>query len=95
MTSRYLHLAREVWRSLDGHLAAAGGDLAGLPVARGCHVVHWWVTREADEDHLERFEADLWRPPLDQEADPRSPWSREAQMAGFDDLYQSLTGGVG
>lgn len=65
------------------------GELWDLPVRRFCNFVRWFFTRNAEkESDIQKFEAQLWRPPPGEQ--PQGPWSAEAEMAGLRGLKQSL-----
>jgi hypothetical protein len=57
-----------------------------LPIHLIASFVWWFFTKEADEAERTKFEARLWRPPVEQKAKPipkNSPWSAENEMKGF------------
>lgn len=77
------------WREFDGWAVAQGlGDPLKLPVARFCHLVWFWMTRDADPNDVRKLEAQLWQPPPG--AEPKGPWSPEAEMAAFESLRMTL-----
>lgn len=66
------------WETLDG-LALSQGleDLRDLPFARVANYVYHFLTKNGDERGVQKIVAALWRPPVGEEPDARSPWSAE------------------
>ena len=81
-------LASEYEWDLDGYRAGTGApSFWRLEVPQFVAYVWWFFTREADEQHRDRFKARLWLPPVskrDEEiTDSSSPWSAESENASF------------
>ena len=58
-------------------------DLGKLPLPRFLNFVHWWATRNIeDQAELDRFEQKLWMPPAGVEVS-KGPWSAAAETAAF------------
>lgn len=90
---RYAQIALTNWETLDGFAVSQGmGDLRELPVNRFNNFIWWWATRNAGEaSEVERFRAQLWRPPAGvTEHHPDSPWSPEAEADAFEALRTQL-----
>ena len=95
MTSRLLRLAQVNWAKIDGMMASQGLDPLELPADRMMNLIYWWATKDAyDQQELNRFERQLWRPPLGARAPAGSPWSSEAETAAFQAFAAETTGSV-
>lgn len=72
----------ENWKQFDGRATASGlGDLLRLSPSKFCNLIWFWMTDGADPIEVQKFEAQLWTPPVGEEA--KGPWSAEAEMAAF------------
>lgn len=65
-------------------------SLPSLPLDRFCNFVWHMVTKNASSENLEKFRAQLWRPPLGEVPDARSPWSAENERGSFASLKAQL-----
>lgn len=91
MTARLSMLAMEHWATLDGYAVGHGvPDLRTLSLARFTNFVWWFFTRNGAETEVEKFRARLWRPPVGEVPDARSPWSAENEAASFAAVKRSL-----
>ncbi len=77
-------MAEDNWQALDGYAVSQGmAELGKLPLSRFLNFVHWWATRNIeDQAGLDAFEQKLWMPPAGVEV-TRGPWSAAAESAAF------------
>lgn len=54
--------------------------------------VYYMLTRNADEQAVEKFRRNLWMPPKGVAPDKRSPWSPEKETAAFRAVKAMTTG---
>lgn len=84
------------WPRFDGQAALAGVDLLHeLLFDRLLNAFYYWLTSEADEDMIKKFDQKLYRPiPGIAQPDPDKlgPWSPQAETQSFKGLSASLTG---
>lgn len=84
MTRRLIGLAREHWAKIDGMMASRGLDPLELPGDRFLNLIYWWATKDAvDQQALDKFDRQVWRPPKGVRPPPGSPWSAEAETKAF------------
>lgn len=97
MTSRLIQVVKHDWASFDG-LMASQRDTAPLhlPMDRFLNAVYWWAIRNATEqEEIDRFDRQLWRPPVGVVPAAGSPWSPEAETAAFNSLAAAFGTGAG
>lgn len=84
--------ALDARRILDGYLAGHGAPpLFSLPVGRLCDFTRWYLTRDAQESDVAKFEAELFRPPPGAPPETAAgPWSPEAETASLASLVSSM-----
>lgn len=77
---------------MDGYAAAHGqDDLESLPLARFCHLVWWWIIRNAEsEADVDRVKEQIWRPPAGEAGE--GIWSAEAETEAFEAAMKALGG---
>lgn len=63
-----------------------------MPVAGFLDFVYYLLTRNADEQAVEKFRRNLWMPPKGVVPDARSPWSPERETAAFRAVKAMVTG---
>lgn len=93
MTLRLAVSLSHYWPRIDGQAALSGVDLLDLPLDRLVSAVYHWLTREADEDALKKFDLKLWQPIPGQdisEGDDLGPWSSEGETSAFKGLQAAL-----
>jgi hypothetical protein len=92
VTSRFLALARQYRRDLDGHLVGSGSfwSMNDLPLDRLCAFVWWYFTHDATPEDVSKLEARIWMPVKNAPIPKESPWSPEREMAGFSALASEI-----
>uniref|UniRef100_A0AAU7J814 Tail assembly chaperone n=2 Tax=unclassified bacterial viruses TaxID=12333 RepID=A0AAU7J814_9VIRU len=63
-----------------------------MPVSGFLDFVYYLLTRNADEQAVEKFRRNLWMPPKGVVPDARSPWSAENETAAFRAVKAMVTG---
>lgn len=81
---------------MEGYGVAHGiGDMTELPPRQFCSYVWWFATRNAEnQEDIDKFEIDLWRPPRGFTGTIEGPWSPEAEnesLRAFKSMIESGT----
>lgn len=82
----------------DGWCIAQNIDWEMLPPARFCNLTYYWATENLDRDTKTKFDRWLYRQLPEQiadeeeDVDPNSPWSPEAQKASLLALQSQVQG---
>ncbi|QGJ89447.1 hypothetical protein PBI_SMARTIES_43 [Microbacterium phage Smarties] len=63
-----------------------------MPFPAFLDFVYYMLTRNADDQAVEKFRRNLWMPPKGVAPDARSPWSPEAETAAFRAAKAMTTG---
>lgn len=63
-----------------------------MPFPAFLDFVYYMLTRNADEQAVEKFRRNLWMPPKGVAPDKRSPWSPERETAAFRAVKAMTTG---
>lgn len=63
-------------------------ELGELSQARFYNFILWYITKDAEQADVDKFLAQLWKPPKGEE--PKGPWSPEAEMEAFKALQASF-----
>lgn len=92
MTARLALSLSSYWTRIDGQAALNGVDPLALPLPRLLSLTYAWLTGEADEDELRRFDLRLWRPIPGREVDPDDlgVWSPEEETGALRGLAEAL-----
>lgn len=65
-----------------------------LPADRLLSLVYWWAVKDFQEQNdLDKFEEQLWRPPAIGVVVTQGPWSAEEETASFAALAREIKGG--
>lgn len=76
---------------MDGWAASQGlPELGKFTLPRFCNLVWYWYTKDGDQKDVDKFEAQLYRPPVGVQAPAVGPWSAEAEMAAFRSMKAAL-----
>lgn len=89
MTRRLLGMAHSDLLRFEGWTVAHGIDHEHLNLRRLTAVIYHWVTLNGDSEGIEKFDAQLFRPPKGVEATV-GPWSPEAEAAALADFASSM-----
>ena len=89
MIIRYVDIALQNWRDLDGWSLTHGvGPLGELTLSRFASLVWHWATLDREPNDRLQIEARIWQPPPGVAG--RGVWSAEAEMAAFGALELAL-----
>lgn len=93
MTHRLVNTVAQHWAVFDGWLASRNIEPMGMPPDRFLALAYYWLTRNAEEAEVRKFDTKLWMPPKGVKAAPESPWSPEAETSAFKSLKAQLNPG--
>lgn len=89
-------IALDNWIDVEGYAIANGvGRIANLSISEFCSFM-WYMIAQGHEDQtsLDKTKAKLWQPPRgygeSKKKSANDPWSKEAQMQGFNNLKAQL-----
>lgn len=87
------------WTRFNGWAVSQGIDLLELPLDALLDLTYYWLIKDAEEEAVEKLNAQLWLPPkrpkkpLSATVSKDSPWSDEATRASLAAFMASAGGG--
>lgn len=66
------------WAVFNGWAVSRGLDILELPFDALLDLIYYWLTMNAEEDEVDKFNHRLWLPPKKAKVSKNSPWSDEA-----------------
>jgi hypothetical protein len=82
------------WTKINGWALSQGVDLHDLHFDGLLDLTYYWLTKDAEEEDVEKFDSRLWLPPknVKPEALKDSPWSDEATRASLAAFAEGVGG---